>query len=163
MPPTHLFVEERERLDASKRAVDTQGNYSTKVIKERAETTEWWQELWSNSAKGTWTRQLLPNVARQNSRLDLIAISFHLAQAFSGHSCFRHYIWRRNGLGVSRRKVAVCTMRHRRILRSIKFLIVFTGLITDPPSLSFSGDNRHWPTWKTSSAGLSSIGAYLRS
>jgi hypothetical protein len=52
-----------------------------------------WQERWSNSTKGGWTRKLIPQIepwlTRKHGQMD-----FHLTQALTGHGCFGAYLHR---------------------------------------------------------------------
>lgn len=54
-----------------------------------------WQERWSWSGKGAWTRRLIPDVAPWSERRHG-HVTFRLTQALSGHGCFVGYLKRFN-------------------------------------------------------------------
>ena len=51
--------------------------------------SERWQQRYEDCNHGAWTRYLLPNVGQ-----DICGLDFYLAQAISGHGCFREYLFR---------------------------------------------------------------------
>lgn len=54
-----------------------------------------WQERWASSEKGAWTRMLISDIAPWSERR-YGCVTFHLAQALSGHGCFAAYLKRFN-------------------------------------------------------------------
>lgn len=54
-----------------------------------AAVTRKWQEMYTNSPKGSWTKELIPEVGRETPGID-----FHVSQGLSGHGVFREYLFR---------------------------------------------------------------------
>lgn len=99
MIPAHLLASERCRITEQSRTT----NLSRAAVKtqERRLTMREWQELWSSSTKGQWTRKMIPSVVRWTNTSALTVISYHMAQVLTGHGCFQSYLyskktWTRN-------------------------------------------------------------------
>lgn len=92
IPPAHLLADERRRIEECKQEATT-----VAVIRrqEREVTLREWQELWDHTTKAAWTRRMIPDIRRWVNQSKLGDMSFHMAQALSGHGCFQHYLWRR--------------------------------------------------------------------
>lgn len=61
---------------------------------DREETIRQWQRQWDSTTKAAWTKRLIPDLERwwhQGPR----HVSYHMAQALSGHGCFQQYLWAR--------------------------------------------------------------------
>lgn len=89
MPPAFLQAASRKDSAAARRA----GQRSTKQETTAAIVREW-QTLWEATPKAEWTRRLIPDLPRwwyQGPR----TVSFHMAQALTGHGCFQKYLWSR--------------------------------------------------------------------
>lgn len=90
MPPAFLQADGRRYAVAAK---------TTGVVLSKREITARmifsWQEVWDSRPKAAWTRRLIPDLSRWLYRGPR-AISFHMAQAFTGHGCFQHYLWTRS-------------------------------------------------------------------
>lgn len=61
---------------------------------ERSRSLRIWQERWTTSTKGEWTRRLLPDLVRWYN--STVTPSYHVTQALSGHGCFQAYLVKRN-------------------------------------------------------------------
>ncbi|KAE9542273.1 hypothetical protein AGLY_003400 [Aphis glycines] len=89
MPPAFLQADNRRNVVAAK---------TTGAVLLKRETTarmiSSWQEVWDSTSKAAWTRRLIPDLSRwyRGPR----AISFHMAQALTGHGCFQQYLWARS-------------------------------------------------------------------
>lgn len=99
MPPAHLLADERARVKRRISAVDGRPNKDMIATAERLETMERWQVLWVETSKGAWTRRLLPDVRRWCWRITNTEVTYHLAQALTGHGCFRSYLFKRKRAG----------------------------------------------------------------
>lgn len=49
-----------------------------------------WQRRWENSAKGLWTRTLIPNIQRWIGRKHG-GLDYYTTQMLTGHGCFKTY------------------------------------------------------------------------
>lgn len=80
--PIDLLLEERSR---------TYGKSKEEIDREREYTIEKWQERWSRSEKGKWTRELIkdikPWIERKHGEVD-----YFLTQGLSGHGSFQKYV-----------------------------------------------------------------------
>lgn len=54
---------------------------------------EWWQQRWNESAKGAWTREIIPDIGAWDSR-GTKAVNYRLSQMLSGHGAFKAYLHR---------------------------------------------------------------------
>lgn len=90
MIPAHLLGSERQRIAEQCRWT----NLPLAVIKaqQRRTTMSEWQEMWTATTKGQWTKRMIPNVARWADNSALSAISYHMAQVLTGHGCFQSYL-----------------------------------------------------------------------
>ncbi|CAH1720554.1 unnamed protein product [Aphis gossypii] len=90
MPPAFLQAEDRKNAVAAK---------TTGAVLLKRETTarmiSSWQMVWDSTSKAAWTRRLIPDLSRWWHRGPR-AISFHMAQALTGHGCFQQYLWARS-------------------------------------------------------------------
>jgi len=95
MCPINLLAAERQKLYKNGHG-GTPGRpmvqaSNTRVYREDILTD--WQQRWTLSEKGYWTRRLIPEIApwinRQHGEVD-----FYLTQLLSGHGCFRAYLHR---------------------------------------------------------------------
>lgn len=87
MPPAFLQAASRKEAAVAKRA----GVKLTRHEK-TAEIVRQWQTLWETTPKAEWTRRLNPDLSRwwyQGPK----TVSFHMAQALTGHGCFQKYLW----------------------------------------------------------------------
>jgi len=87
MPPAFLQATSRRDAVAVKRAGarPTKSEMIAGIVRQ-------WQALWETTTKAEWTRRLIPDLSRwwyQGPR----AVSFHMAQALTGHGCFQKYLW----------------------------------------------------------------------
>ncbi|VVC46488.1 Endonuclease/exonuclease/phosphatase,Reverse transcriptase domain [Cinara cedri] len=89
MIPVHLLAEERRRRHSRR----GEPRSSERDEEDREEVFRRWQEEWSRSEKGTWTRRLIGDV-RPWVRRAWGQVDFHLTQLLSGHGCFGHYLAR---------------------------------------------------------------------
>jgi len=88
MPPAYLLAAERKAIDTLKKS----GTAVSKAAA-REETITRWQIVWQSTEKASWTRRLIPDVARW-WRLGPRTVTFHMAQALTGHGCFQYYLWK---------------------------------------------------------------------
>lgn len=85
--PIHIMAQERSDVYNS----DLVGEAARKEA--RTVAIDKWQEEWSRSEKGTWTRRLIPDLNRWVTRRHG-GMTFHLCQAMSGHGVFQTYLHR---------------------------------------------------------------------
>ena len=92
MPPAHLLADERRRIEERKQELTT-----VAVIRrqEREATLRKWQVIWDHTTKAAWTRRMIPDIRRWVYQSRLEAMTFHMAQALTGHGCYQHYLWKR--------------------------------------------------------------------
>lgn len=80
LPPVDLLAAERGAVFGGEARWDA-----------RVRTFDAWQQRWSNSTKGEWTRKLVgqikPWCERKHGEM-----SFHLTQLFTGHGCFGAFL-----------------------------------------------------------------------
>jgi len=93
MPPAHLLAEERRKIYEARGWADPGGPTMRVKQKARADTLRLWQREWSASTKGAWTRRMVPDVSRWVCDSKLVTISYHMAQALTGHGCFQSYLY----------------------------------------------------------------------
>uniref|UniRef100_A0A2S2P3S3 Retrovirus-related Pol polyprotein from type-1 retrotransposable element R1 4 n=1 Tax=Schizaphis graminum TaxID=13262 RepID=A0A2S2P3S3_SCHGA len=110
MPPAYLLADERRRIEVCKRETVT-----VAVIRrqEREVMLRDWQELWDHTTKAVW--RLIPGIRRWMCQSRLGFVSFHMAQALSGHGCFQNYLWKRrrpDNLSCNHYKEAEDTAEH---------------------------------------------------
>lgn len=92
IPPADLLAKERCRVSERRKNMEPNNSNTSIKLEERYLTINLWQTAWETTPKAAWTRRLLPDVGRWfRSNTE---VSYHLAQAFTGHGCFRHYLWR---------------------------------------------------------------------
>ncbi|XP_060874393.1 uncharacterized protein LOC132948097 [Metopolophium dirhodum] len=89
MPPVTLQAVGRKRANALRR----EGAVLTNQQKEDAMIGQW-QEMWDVSTKAAWTKELIPDLRRWWSQGPR-EVSYHMAQALTGHGCFQSYLWRK--------------------------------------------------------------------
>jgi len=89
MPPVTLQAVVRKRATALRH----EGAVLTKQQKEDAMIGQW-QEMWDVSTKAAWTKALIPDLRRWWSQGPR-EVSYHIAQALTGHGCFQSYLWRK--------------------------------------------------------------------
>jgi len=89
MPPVTLQAVGRKRAAALKK----EGAVLTAQQKEEDMINKW-QAMWDATAKAAWTKTLIPDLRRWWSQGPR-EISYHMAQALTGHGCFQSYLWRR--------------------------------------------------------------------
>ncbi|KAL4121031.1 hypothetical protein QTP88_013616 [Uroleucon formosanum] len=96
MPPAHLLADERRRIGERKQEPTT-----VAVVRrqEREATLREWQVIWDGTEKAAWTRRMIPDIRRWVYQPNQEAITFHMAQALTGHGCFQHYLWKRRRAG----------------------------------------------------------------
>ncbi|KAL4090895.1 hypothetical protein QTP88_025653 [Uroleucon formosanum] len=96
MPPAHLLADERRRIEERKQEPTT-----VAVIRrqEREATLREWPVIWDHTEKAAWTRRMIPDIKRWVYQPNQEAITFHMAQAMTGHGCFQHYLWKRRRAG----------------------------------------------------------------
>ncbi|KAL4119434.1 hypothetical protein QTP88_012243 [Uroleucon formosanum] len=96
MPPAHLLADERRRIGERKQEPTT-----VAVVRrqEREATLREWQVIWDDTEKAAWTRRMTPDIRRWVYQPNQEAITFHMAQALTGHGCFQHYLWKRRRAG----------------------------------------------------------------
>lgn len=86
MPPVLIMAADRRSVAEVRRSgVERSRQVSTQ------EMVQQWQGLWNSTTKAAWTRRLLPNIGRWwffGPR----QISYHMAQALTGHGCFQSYL-----------------------------------------------------------------------
>lgn len=86
MPPANLLAAERARSAAMRKIGTplTKFELRSKVIRQ-------WQIVWNTTTKASWTRRLLPDVAKwwYNGPK---SVSYHMAQVLTGHGCFQKYL-----------------------------------------------------------------------
>ncbi|KAF0768227.1 Reverse transcriptase domain-containing protein [Aphis craccivora] len=90
MPPVTVQAAVLKRAAALK----NEGVILSAKLKED-DTLSRWQAMWDASKKAEWTKFLIPNLRRwwtHGSR----QVSYHMAQALTGHGCFQAYLWRKN-------------------------------------------------------------------
>jgi len=89
MPPVTLMATARKRIATMKKAgaVPIKNEVMSEVIQQ-------WQVLWTSTTKATWTRRVIPDVTRW-WQYGPKEVSFHMAQALTGHGCFQHYLWKK--------------------------------------------------------------------
>lgn len=84
VPPIELLILER-----------TEKYRGIEAATAKANLMQRWQTKWEQSTKGRWTYRLIPNlqiwINRRHKEID-----YFLAQALSGHGCFRAYLYKRN-------------------------------------------------------------------
>lgn len=88
-PPVFLLAVGRSRIATAKRTgvALSKGEVMADVVRR-------WQDVWESTTKATWTRRLIPDVSRWWQH-GLRQVSYHLAQALTGHGCFQQYLWSR--------------------------------------------------------------------
>ncbi|CAI6353663.1 unnamed protein product [Macrosiphum euphorbiae] len=89
MPPVTLQAVVRKRATAHRH----EGAVLTNQQKEDLVIGEW-QTMWDVSTKAAWTKSLIPDLRRW-WRHGPREVSYHMAQALTGHGCFQSYLWRR--------------------------------------------------------------------
>jgi len=99
MPPVDLIAEERSRIKArlaEDPALGAPPHPRSNIKKEeRLVTIADWQRKWTETGKASWTRRLIPNIARwENRTTPRIPWSYHMTQALTGHGCFQWYLRR---------------------------------------------------------------------
>ncbi|CAI6371311.1 unnamed protein product [Macrosiphum euphorbiae] len=89
MPPVTLQAVSRRRTVMAKRTGATPTKCETTV-----EIVRQWQGLWEATTKAEWTKRLIPDLSRwwYNGPK---TVSFHMAQALTGHGCFQKYLWQK--------------------------------------------------------------------
>jgi len=97
MPPADLLALERARLKTSFSNLPQpgEGPQSRASIRrrERSTTLALWQRRWLYSAKGVWTKRLIPDVCRWvNKNLPRVPLTYRMTQVLSGHGCFQYYL-----------------------------------------------------------------------
>ncbi|XP_012285636.1 uncharacterized protein LOC105702561 [Orussus abietinus] len=88
IPPLHVLA--RERAEVYRATKDGTTMRDAKMDA-REELRQSWQTEWSRSAKGNWTRSLIPTIREWTTRTHGETY-FHLTQALSGHGCFAVYL-----------------------------------------------------------------------
>jgi len=95
MPPAHLLAGERARIYEVRRlAAQIQLDAPLSTYQRNA-TLRSWQQVWEKTKKGAWTKRMIPDVERWVLHSKLRAVTFHLAQALTGHGCFQRYLFDR--------------------------------------------------------------------
>lgn len=89
MPPVTLQAVARKRATALRQ----EGAVLTTQQKEESIIGQW-QAMWDTSTKAAWTKALIPDLRRWWSQGPR-EVSYHMAQALTGHGCFQSYLWRR--------------------------------------------------------------------
>lgn len=79
-------------LQAEERALTWTGNKAEKQ-EEWDKTIQRWQQEWTSSVNGRWTRELIPQINPWFNRRHG-EVGFHLTQVLSGHGCFKEYVHR---------------------------------------------------------------------
>lgn len=94
LPPGNLQVPERLSIRRF-RTADT-SRHPTSFIREIRETTlqKWQARRIAETEVAGWTRRVLPSVMRWVNRPPEAPITFHLAQALTGHGVFNQYLHR---------------------------------------------------------------------
>jgi len=89
MSPVFLLAVGRSRTAAARKAGTSlsKGEVTADIVRH-------WQALWDTTPKAAWTRRLIPDVSRW-WRYGLRQVSYHMAQALTGHGCFQQYLWTR--------------------------------------------------------------------
>lgn len=90
IPPAYLEAAGRKRkIDARKAgSVCSKSEVMDEIVGQ-------WQEIWDSMVtKAKWTKRIIPDLSRWWSHGPK-EISFHMAQALSGHGCFQSYLWKR--------------------------------------------------------------------
>jgi len=91
MPPVPLLAQCRKKTAMAKKSGDI--IYKHEAI---ADTVAQWQALWdSTQDKAAWTERLIPDLSRWWYSGPK-QITFHMAQALTGHGCFQKYLWTRD-------------------------------------------------------------------
>jgi len=90
MPPVTVQAAVRKRAAGLK----NEGVILSADLKEEDMMSRW-QALWGGSKKAEWTKFLIPNVRRWWTQGPK-EVSYHMAQALTGHGCFQAYLWRKN-------------------------------------------------------------------
>lgn len=91
MLPIDIMADEMARIYDRRNA----GRTAMKIVKEEERITSMnkWQDRWSNTEKGRWTRILIPSIEawvnRRHGNCD-----YHLTQFLSGHGGYRKYLHR---------------------------------------------------------------------
>lgn len=94
IPPGDLLALERLSLRRS-RLADPSRHPSSFARRAREDTMRKWQSCWSTMTEvAGWTRRVLPSVVRWVSRPPGAPLTFHLAQALTGHGAFNEYLHR---------------------------------------------------------------------
>jgi len=82
MPPAFLLTESRKTIMEARKT----GTAKTKTETMR-EILRQWHQLWESTTKAAWTRRLIPDLERWWHQRPK-TVSFHMAQALTGHGCF---------------------------------------------------------------------------
>lgn len=94
IPPGDLLSLERKFI-YRRRSADSSLQPSLLSREARLDTMEKWQARWSlQTTVATWTRRLLPSVDRWMNRPVGAPMTYHLAQALTGHGAFNGYLHR---------------------------------------------------------------------
>lgn len=105
LPPADLLAGVRKRVRARKRR-ERDAVISQLTNEERSATMVEWQNRWTAESSVTgWLRQILPSVHRWVGRLPGSPVTFHLAQALTGHGAFNEYLHSSGSL--NRRRVLI--------------------------------------------------------
>lgn len=89
MLPLHLKVSEISEIHVAKKT----GKAPPSKYELREASMEKWQNEWTNSITGSWTRRLIPDLRPWVSRSSG-TVSYHITQFLTGHGCFGEYLWR---------------------------------------------------------------------
>lgn len=89
MPPVSLQAVSRRNTVMAKRTGTTPMKCEI-----TAEIVRQWQELWDATTKAEWTKRLIPDLSRWWYHGPK-TVSFHMAQALTGHGCFQKYLWQK--------------------------------------------------------------------
>ncbi|KAI5746623.1 hypothetical protein M8J77_005610 [Diaphorina citri] len=82
--PIDLIVKERKIC---------YGKSKEERVEERRRTLTLWQQEWDHVQRGLWTKRLIPNIKPWYER-EFGEVDQHIAQAFTGHGSFNHYLHR---------------------------------------------------------------------
>lgn len=88
LPPADLLAKEREYI-RRRRCDEPATVRSVLAVEARSTTMAEWQSRWSSDVSvASWTKRILPSVARYTSRPPGTPITFRLSQALTGHGAF---------------------------------------------------------------------------
>ncbi|XP_015368193.1 PREDICTED: retrovirus-related Pol polyprotein from type-1 retrotransposable element R1 2 isoform X1 [Diuraphis noxia] len=100
MPPTDLLGLERRSIRSRLGAVlqepgEQRPSKATAKSEARNATIGAWQARWQATSKAAWTGCVVPDLGRWLGRtVPWVPLTFHMAQALTGHGCFQWYLHR---------------------------------------------------------------------